>query len=371
MQWLRDNSLPFDPATSDLADLLREQAVRNNGSNGQDERTDRARAARELVRELRQRRFERSPGITARELLNRTAFARTVALGSNGAQRSARLRELCHIFEKIATDERLDYDAASAKVRDWIDDPIQLDPPHPVGAEAIQVLTVHQAKGLEFPLVVIWDGKGEWNARLQPSPWRMERDGRGWMVNLDKLMCEEPSGLSIRESEQHYLDSERRRIAYVAATRARDLLIIPKAGSVAPGKYVCGDFLADVPTRLIQTIDAYVAGAEPRWSRQLKAVERKEPADGSELEKQVEGEWKKTSAEAARARFRPASVSALARVSPREESEDAVETLPLKDREGRYGGVFGSTVHHAIGLCSEAVERAPEKPCNAQLNSSV
>ena len=82
--------------------------------------------------------------------------------------------------------------------------------------------------------MVIWDGKGQWDARLQPSPWRMERDGRGWMVNLDKLTWEEPAGLGIRDAEQKYLDAERRRIAYVAATRARDLLIIPKAGSVAP-----------------------------------------------------------------------------------------------------------------------------------------
>ena len=153
-----------------------------------------------------------------------------------------------------------------------------------LGAEAVQVLTVHQAKGLEFPVVVIWDGKGQWDARLQPSPWRMERDGRGWMVNLDKLTWEEPAALGIRETEQKYLDAERRRIAYVAATRARDLLIIPKAGSVAPGKYVCGDFLADAPATLFQTAEAYVDGAEPAWSRQLKAVERKALGDGSKLE---------------------------------------------------------------------------------------
>ena len=335
----------------DIADLLREKASRNNGSLSEDERVNRARAARELVREIRQRRFDRAPGTTARELLNHTAFARAVGLGPNGAQRLARLRELCHIFEKLAADERLDYDAASAKVRNWIDNPIQLDPPHPVGSEAVQVLTVHQAKGLEFPVVAIWDGKGQWNARLQASPWRMERDGRGWMINVDKLTWEEPSGLGIREAEQQYLDAERRRIAYVAATRARDLLIIPKAGSLPPGKYVCGDFLADAPPTLFQTAEAYVDGAEPAWSQQLKAVERRAPGDGSKLEQEVIKRWKKASIEAARPRFRPVSVSALARVSPREETEeDAVETLPLKDREGRYGGLFGSTVHHAIGL---------------------
>ena len=109
----------------DLADLLREKALRNNGSDSQDERVNRARAARELVRELRQRRFDRSPGTIARELLDCTAFARVVALGPNGAQRLARLRELCHIFEKITADERLDYDAASALAREWIDKPLQ------------------------------------------------------------------------------------------------------------------------------------------------------------------------------------------------------------------------------------------------------
>jgi len=58
-------------------------------------------------------------------------------------------------------------------------------------------------------------------------------------------------------------------------------------------------------------------------------------------------------------------VSALARVSLRDETAEAVETLPLKDREGRYGGFFGSTVDHAIGIVlrsngtsvAEAVQR--------------
>jgi ATP-dependent helicase/nuclease subunit A len=186
------------------------------------------------------------------------------------------------------------------------------------------------------------------------------------MVNLDKLTWEEPAGLGIRETEQQYLDAERRRIAYVAATRARDLLIIPKAGSVSPGKFLCGDFLADAPATLFQTAEAYVVGAEPAWSRQLKAVERKAPGDGSKLEEQVMEQWKKVSIEAARPRFRPVSVSALTRTSPGEETEDAGEALPLKDREGRFGGLFGSTVHHALGIMlrgsgtgtEEAVQRA-------------
>ena len=90
---------------------------------------------------------------------------------------------------------------------------------------------MHQAKGLEFPVVVIWDGRGIWDSRGQGSPWRMSRDGRGWLMELDDLGWEEPAGGALRATEQQYRQSERRRVVYVAATRARDLAL---QGSINP-----------------------------------------------------------------------------------------------------------------------------------------
>jgi ATP-dependent exoDNAse (exonuclease V) beta subunit len=129
---------------------------------------------------------------------------------------------------------------------------------------------------------------------------------------------------------------------------------------------VCGDFLADAPATLVQTAEAYVDSAEPAWSRQLKTVERKAPDNGSKLEDQVVQQWSKVSVEAARPGFCPVSVSVLAGDSPRIETDEAVEALPFKDREGRYGSLFGSAVHYAIGLmlrsnrmtARDAVQRA-------------
>jgi len=87
-----------------------------------------------------------------------------------------------------------------------------------------QVITVHQAKGLEFPVVAIWDGKGRWDTRPESGAWRMERDGRGWMIDLSQLTWEEPADLGIRQTERAYLDAERRRVVYVAATRGPRLV---------------------------------------------------------------------------------------------------------------------------------------------------
>ncbi|HEU5322421.1 MAG TPA: UvrD-helicase domain-containing protein, partial [Methylomirabilota bacterium] len=174
-----------------LGDLLRERAF-SAGRVPEDEAVRRVREAKALIGELRRRRLDRPPGATARDLLDRTAFARTVALGPNGAQRLARLRELCLVLEQTAAAEALDYDGATARLREWVTDPVQLDPPHPIGTGAVQVLTVHQAKGLEVPVVVLWDGRAEWDPHLPVEPWRMERDGRGWTMSLDGLAWEEP-----------------------------------------------------------------------------------------------------------------------------------------------------------------------------------
>jgi ATP-dependent helicase/nuclease subunit A len=74
------------------------------------------------------------------------------------------------------------------------------------------------------------------------------------MIDLSGLTWEEPAGLGIRETERGYLDAERRRVVYVAATRTRDLLIVPKAGDVPAGRFIYGDLLAAAPAHLIREL---------------------------------------------------------------------------------------------------------------------
>jgi ATP-dependent helicase/nuclease subunit A len=361
----------------DLGDLARERIARLAAQEPSDEAGRRAAEARRLVRELRKQRFVVSPGTTARDLLERTALARATALGPNGAQRLARLREMCLELEHEAALEGLDYDAVTARLRAWVDHPVPLDPPHPVGDEAIQVLTVHQAKGLEFPVVVLWDGRGLWDARLDPGAWHMERDGRGWLMSLHGLTWEEPQGRDLTGTEKAYLDAERRRVIYVAATRARDLLVVPRAGEVPAGRFVCGDLLAETPDGLVQVLAPYGDGRGSDWANALGAASKAVPTDSGGLEADIAAHWRSAAAVSEQPRWLPVGVTALASAdaghTPVSEAEDAnvaaamsaasagldldgaQASQPARSREGRFGSTFGSAVHHALGLVMQGV----------------
>ena len=88
------------------------------------------------------------------------------------------------------------------------------------------MMTVHKAKGLEFPVVVLADltcklsraDAGRW---LDPSRQLCALKIGGWS----------PMDLLLHDAEEAARDrAEGERLAYVAATRARDLLVVPTIG---------------------------------------------------------------------------------------------------------------------------------------------
>jgi ATP-dependent helicase/nuclease subunit A len=94
------------------------------------------------------------------------------------------------------------------------------------GSDGVRLMTVHKAKGLEFPVVILAD-----------LTCRLHRDDPGRYLDAGRRLCAvkiggwAPHDLHEHEVEEVLRDrAEGVRLAYVAATRARDLLVVPAIG---------------------------------------------------------------------------------------------------------------------------------------------
>lgn len=310
----------------DLADLARSR---------REDPDDRAVQARAVVRELRRHRFERSPGQTARALLEQTGLGRTTALGPNGAQRLSALRELCFQLEVRALDEHLDFDAVVEQLRGWIDRPQGLDRPHPVDGNTVRAMTVHQAKGLEFPIVVLWDGRATWTDRVRYDAWTA--DERGWAMRLDLVRWDEPRERDIANDERNKRTIERKRLVYVAATRARDILVVPKVGA-PDDRWIFGRLLGSTGTPNVLLQPLHTPAAHAPWFDSASPAVMDEPQVTTARDVELRAEWCRSATEAARERMRPVAFT------------DVSTPRTWWGKKGRFGRVFGETVHLAIGL---------------------
>jgi ATP-dependent exoDNAse (exonuclease V) beta subunit len=94
------------------------------------------------------------------------------------------------------------------------------------GSDGVRIMTVHKAKGLEFPVVILADLTCKL-ARAEAGRWL---DAPNNVCAL-KIGGWSPIDLLLHDAEEAARDrAESQRLTYVAATRARDLLVVPAVG---------------------------------------------------------------------------------------------------------------------------------------------
>jgi ATP-dependent exoDNAse (exonuclease V) beta subunit len=93
-------------------------------------------------------------------------------------------------------------------------------------SDGVRLMTVHKAKGLEFPVVILAD-----------LTCRLSRNDASRYLDPERRLCAiKIGGWAPHELHQHEAEEVMRdeaegvRLAYVAATRARDLLVVPALG---------------------------------------------------------------------------------------------------------------------------------------------
>ncbi|MGV8930407.1 MAG: double-strand break repair helicase AddA, partial [Brevundimonas sp.] len=95
--------------------------------------------------------------------------------------------------------------------------------------DEVRVMTVHGAKGLEAPIVILPDTTSRAKPQgptLMPAAGDDGEEGEGWLMCPGSAKDDCPASRAAREARVARTDAETLRLLYVALTRARDRLVI-------------------------------------------------------------------------------------------------------------------------------------------------
>ena len=182
-----------------------------------------------LLRRLHSRRNYRPVADTITELLTATRAHVGFVLRNAGEQALANVLHVAELARQYEAGGGISFRGFVETLNDQADGGQAAEAPIlEEGTDGVRLMTTHKAKGLEFPVVILADITA-----------KLKSDRADRLVDRAKNACYMRLGrwtpIELAAAEQAEIardEAEGVRVAYVAATRARDLLVVPAVGDV-------------------------------------------------------------------------------------------------------------------------------------------
>ena len=183
-----------------------------------------------LLQRLHRRRNYRLVSDTIGDLLDATRAHVGFVLRAGGEQALANVLHLAELARRYELEGGISFRGFVEALSEAAEGAQSAEAPIlEEGSEGVRLMTVHKAKGLEFPVVILAD-----------LTCKLSRADAGRWIDPERRLCAlrlggwSPHDLLRQGSIEVARDqAEAVRLAYVAATRARDLLVVPAVGDEA------------------------------------------------------------------------------------------------------------------------------------------
>jgi ATP-dependent exoDNAse (exonuclease V) beta subunit len=184
-------------------------------------------SALQLLQRLHRRRNYVPVADTIQQLLSATRAHVGLVLRAAGEQALANVLHVAELARQYESNGGISFRGFVEELRIAAENAQAAEAPIlEEGSDGVRMMTVHKAKGLEFPVVILGD-----------LTCKLSRADAGRWIDAEHNLCAlkiggwAPIDLVLHDAEEAARDrAESERLTYVAATRARDLLVVPAVG---------------------------------------------------------------------------------------------------------------------------------------------